>query len=72
MADRVAPADGRRGDATRTDRQPARCVTCHARLDLTEWHPVATATDADGAFHVHGFCSPRCRVRWRRRQSDAD
>lgn len=52
-------------ERTRADAGAARrCSTCGARIDATEWHPLTTRVDDDGAFRVHAFCGADCRAAW--------
>lgn len=48
---------------------PLICAECGDRIDRTEWHPVTTTTDDDGAFRLVAFCSRACREAW---QADED
>ena len=40
------------------------CATCGDAIDTSEWHPVATVTDADGDVRIYPFCDEACRDAW--------
>lgn len=43
---------------------PKTCEYCGATLELTEWCPVVSTTDAEGTLQFHTFCDEDCMDAW--------
>jgi hypothetical protein len=65
MADCADTPSDKSAEGTEGGSRVARCQTCGSRINQAESHPVTTATDDDGEFHLYSFCSNDCWNEWK-------